>query len=223
MKIPSVLSFCCVVLFGTEASRATDYSFPPNANVADYFVVKAGQKFLSIDAEGQLVFQTSAGGLITTFNPEQKDLITAANETEVTFKTSGRVSFAVFLRAQGEGGDSYMAFIGAAPDKTFILYLCKSKFSASQQPAKTALIFKHLQAYHAGDLYKLHLQLKNEGSKVVFSGELVEAQSSQPVIQISAEDTDAPLTEPGKVGFRFFADKADGGGSMEVSKISIAP
>ncbi len=223
MKLRTLIAPCFALLLGLAAAHATDYTFPPGANVVDYFVTKPGQKFLTIDPDGQLAFKSSAGGLITTFNPDGKDLVSAADDVSVSFKTSGRISFAVFLRAQGEDGESYMAFIGAAPDKTFILYLCKTKFSPTQQPGKTALVLKHFQTYHAGDMYKLRLQLKNEGDKVAFTGELIEEQTGQSVIQLTADDTNSPILDPGKIGFRFFADKADGGGSMDVKSISVTP
>ncbi len=224
MKLSITCCALAAVVLGIAAAPAAEFTFPPASNPADFLVMKSGMKYLSVDDQGQLTFRTQAGGGIAIFNPDQKDFITSADEFSLDFRTEGRITFAVFLRAQGEDGEAYMAFLGAAPDKTSILYLCKSKLNASQQPSQTALAFKHSSAYHPGDQYTLRLSLKNEGAdKAVFSGELIETQTGQPVIQLTADDTSAPITEPGKVAFRFFADKAQGGGAVQISKIAIAP
>lgn len=209
------------------SSPAEEITFKPGSEFTDYFIETNRKNMVSIqdgsDSKGLLTFHSEGGGTILTLISGGKEVTSPANEVEIEFRTEGTTSLGIFLRGQGEGGDAYMAFISAASEKTFMLYLCKTKQTGTQQPSQSALVSKHIQNYVAGDWYKLKLALKDDGGKVMFSGEVAEAGSSQNLIEISAEDSENPITQPGVFMLRLNADKAKGGGTIQFKSINITP
>lgn len=213
-------------LLATSA-RAEEVTFKPGSEYTDYFMEANRKTMMSIqdgsDSSGLLNFHSEGGGTVLTLVSGGKEVISAAEEVEIEFRTEGTTTLGIFLRGQGEGGDAYMAFISASAEKTLMLYLCKTKQTSTQQPAQSALVSKHIQTYIPGDWYKLKLSLKDGVGKVTFSGELTQAGGSQNLLEISAEDSENPITQPGAFLLRLNGDKAKGGGTIQFKSINITP
>lgn len=227
MKIPPVSTKLFLLLFSGSILTAGEITFKSGEEARDYVLEPGKNRFLSIEegpeSQGLLTFRADAGGGIATLKPDQQDLITAADEVEIEFRTEGRVTFAIFLRGQGAETFAYVAFLGASSGNNLSLYLCKASLASSLQPSQTALVYKSTKNYQSGDWYKLRLKLGNEDGKTTFAGELSEAQTSQNLIELVGEDADTPITDPGQITFRFFADRSQGGGSVQIKRVAITP
>lgn len=217
----------CIVmlLVGAVAGQAQEITFKSGTEFTDTFIEASRKNMVSIvegpESQGLLNFHSEGGGTMLTLSPGQSELSTLANEVEIVFRTEGTITFGVFLRGQVPDGDSYMAFLSASAEKTVMLYLCKTKLTGQQQPANTALVSKHVQNYLPGTWCKLKLSLKDAADKTTFAGELSEAEGSQNFIEISADDTDNPITQPGVIVFRLNGDKAKGGGTVQIKSITV--
>lgn len=225
MKISQpVFSFIFAVV---AVASAEDITFKTGSQFTDSFLETTHKNMVTIeegpDSEGLLAFRSDGGGTMLTLSSGQKELISAADEVEIEFRTEGTTTLGIFLRGQGEGGDSYMAFLSASSERTLMLYLCKTKQTSAQQPGQTALVSKHIQNYIPGDWYKLKLSLGENSGGVTFSGRLLGAAGGQELIDISADDTDNPITQAGAILFRLNGDKAKGGGVIQIKRISVSP
>lgn len=209
------------------SAPAEEIAFKPGSEFTDYFTEANRKNMVSIqdgsDSTGLLNFHSDGGGTMLTLISGGREVISVANEVEIEFRTEGTTTLGIFLRGQGEGGDAYMAFVSASAEKTLMLYLCKTKQTSTQQPAQSAIASKHIQNYIPGDWYKLKLALKDSSGGVTFSGEISGVGSSQNLIEISADDTENPITQPGAVVFRLNGDKAKGGGTIQFKSINITP
>jgi len=227
MKRTIPLIICGGLWVSAAVAQAEQVVFKPDAEHTDSFLEAGRKNMMKIEpgpeGQGLLTFRSEGGGTMLTLAPDQKELISAANEVEIDFRAEGTTTFGIFLRGQGEGGDAYMAFISASAEKTLMLYLCKTKQSSMQQPSQTAIASKHIQTYIPGNWCKLKLSLKDHAGQVTFAGALSESDNGQNLIELSAEDSADPITQPGAVVFRLNGDKAKGGGLIQIRSITITP
>ena len=213
-----------VHLMCLSSSPAKDYTFQPEGKPADSFLIKSGEKLLTIDKDGLLTFRGDSGGTFGIFNPDNAELLTSASEVEIEFRTEGQVTFGIFLRAQNEGGDSYMAFFGTGLNDSLTFNLCKTAFVVVQEPGKATMAQKRISDYRPGVWYKLRLRLRNEESgPVAFSADLTESGTTNTILELNAEDSQSPVTSPGLIGLRFVANKSGGGGVFQIKNISVSP
>lgn len=226
MNIARTSLFAMALASVISARAAETITFRPGAELEEYITEQKTSKLLSlqeVDGEGVITFETEGGGSLALLHPG-KEILSKAEEIEVTFRMRGNVNFGVFVREGGFDTPAYMAFVVLSEKSGIRLSLIKSNVTHRQELGEAVLGANGSKNFLPDAWYTLKLRLKDTGADSVhMSGEILEAGTQSSVVEVSAEDPSGAIMNPGGIAFRYFGGRGLGGGAVQVKSVSFSP
>lgn len=206
-----------------QAGAPKTFTFD-SSNETTYYVTPTKKKtLLKVEQEGKegmLTFQATSGGDFVALTPGG-ELKTSGDGLELEFRTEGSLSFGVLIRGVDAEDPAYIAHCSFLGDKCSIV-LSRSTVSSEQKPGENDFAQKVTKTYSQGEWYRLRLGSKAQGqSGTLFSAEITEVAGGETLLHVEGTDKANSLPAIGQVFLRFHAVSNDGGGKIDIRKVTV--
>jgi hypothetical protein len=206
-----------------QAGAPKTFTFDASKEATDYVTPTKKTTRLKVEKEGKdgiLTFQATSGGDFVALTPGGA-LETSGDGLELEFRTEGSLSFGVLTRGHDVEDPAYIVHCSFLGDKCSIV-LSLSTISSQQKPGENDFAHKLTKAYRQGEWYRLRLGTKTQGqSGTLLSAEINDVASGETLLQVEGNDEAGSLPATGQVFLRFHAVSGDGGGKIDIRKVTV--
>jgi hypothetical protein len=225
-----VLIAACFALI-TATVSAAEVKFTSADALAKNFDVKAKPDSLKVergdaaDADGaaaaaSLVFTAPKNlTIVALYTPGGRATKSPADQVESTFRLQPGTSFGVIVRGSADNTDGYLVLVNAFPKNGAMLRVFRSTVWPQKQLAEP-IGQKNFQL-DPEQWQTLTVSCRNGGDGAVTIDAQVKAAdgSAGKTTKLSADDKNNPLTNPGRLGLRFFGN--EDGSIVRVRSLSV--
>jgi hypothetical protein len=206
-----------------QAGAPKTFTFNASQEATDYVTPTKKTTLLKLEKEGKegmLTFQATKGGDFVALTPGGS-LETSGDGLELEFRTEGYLSFGVITRGHDVEDPAYIVHCSFLGDNCSIV-LSRSTVSSQQKPGENDFAHKMTKTYRQGEWYRLRLGSKAQGqSGTLLSAEITEAAGGETLLQVEGTDEAESLAATGQVFLRFHAASNDGGGKIDIRKVTV--
>jgi hypothetical protein len=223
-KTRNLLTAIALVSVSTlQAGAPKTFTFDASKEATDYVTTTKKTTLLKVETdgnEGMLTFQATKGGVFVALTPGG-ELKTSGDGLELEFRTEGYLSFGVITRGHDVEDPAYIVHCSFLGDNCSIM-LSRSTVSSQQKPGENDFAHKMTKTYKQGEWYRLRLGSKAQGqSGTLLSAEINDMASGETLLEVEGTDEAGSLPATGQVFLRFNAVSADGGGKIDIRKVTF--